>query len=65
MKLQRLQDRALKLAVRRTDDRYVTLKDIHQKYDIQAINVRLDARFRKTWDKMEIINEELYCIMNL
>ena len=60
MKLQRLQNRALKLAVRRTDDRYMTIKDIHEKYNIQAINVRLDTRFRKTWDKMERINEDLY-----
>ena len=60
MKLQRLQNRALKLAVRRTDDRYMTLKDIHEKYNIQAINVRLDTRFRRTWDKMERINEDLY-----
>ena len=60
MKLQRLQNRALKLAVRRSDDRYMTLKYIHEKYNIQAINVRLDARFRKTWDKMEKINEDLY-----
>ena len=52
LKLQRLQNRALKLAVRRTDDRYMTLKDIHEKYNIQAINVRLDTRFRRTWDKM-------------
>ena len=33
MKLQRLQNSALKLAVRRTDDRYMTIKDIHEKYN--------------------------------
>ena len=46
--------------MRRTDGRYMTLKDSHEKHNIETINVRLDARVRKTWDKMERINEDLY-----
>ena len=38
----------------------MTIEDIHEKYNIQAINMRLDTRFRKTWNKMERINKDLY-----
>ena len=48
MKMQRVQNGALKQAVKGTDDRHLTIKEIHEKYKVDAINVRLAARLAKT-----------------
>ena len=60
MKMQRVQNMALKQAVRDTDDRYMTIKNIHEKYGVEAINVRLAARLTKTWDKIELNHPDLH-----
>ena len=60
IKMQQAQNRALKMAGRDTEDRYATLKDINEKYGIEAMNVRLAARLSKTWNKMEEKPRELY-----
>ena len=60
IKMQRVQNKELKMAVRDTEDRYATLKDIHEKYGIEAMNVRLAARLSKTWNKLEEKHRELY-----
>ena len=60
MKMQRVQNRALTQAVKGTDDRHLTIKEIHEKYKVDAINVRLAARLAKTWSKIEARHQELY-----
>ena len=40
-KMQIVQNMALKQAVRDTEDRFMTLEDIHEKYEMEAMNVRL------------------------
>ena len=60
MKMQRVQNRALIQAVKGTEDRQLTIKEIHEKYGVDAINVRLAARLTKTWSKVEESHQELY-----
>ena len=60
MKMQRVQNKALKQAVRDTDDRHMTIKNIHEKYGVETINVRLAARLTKTWNKIELNHPDLY-----
>ena len=60
MKMQRVQSRALKQSVKGTDDRHLSIQEIHEKYKVDAINVRLAARLAKTWSKLEVRHQELY-----
>ena len=60
LKMQKVQNAALKQAVRGTDDRHLTVQDIHEKYNVDAINVRLAARLDKTWCKIEEKQQELH-----
>ena len=41
------------------DDFDLTIEDLHEKYKIEAINVRMYGRAQKTWNKLRSINEEL------
>ena len=52
--MQVVQNMALKQAVRDTDDRFMTMKNIHEKYGVEAINVRLATRLVKLWNKFEL-----------
>ena len=58
--MQRVQNRALRYAVRDTDDRHKTIEQLHNMLDIEALNVRLHNRMSKTWHKIQEIDEELY-----
>ena len=59
-KMQIVQNMALKQAVRDTEDRFMTLEDIHEKYEMEAINVRLATRLAELWSKFELTHPELY-----
>ena len=54
LKMQRVQNHALKMVVSDTEDRYMTLKNIHEKYRVEAMNVWLPARLAKTWERATI-----------
>ena len=59
-KMQRVQNKALKYAVRGTDDRDKSIEQLHTLFGIDAINVRLHHRLTKTWSKIQEIDEALY-----
>ena len=59
-KMQVVHNMALKQAVREAQDRFMTMEDIHEKYGVEAINVRLATRLVKLWNKFELTHPELY-----
>ena len=59
-KMQVVQNRALRLAVKGTDDNHQTIKAVHEKYLIEAFNVRLSTRLMKLWHKIERTQPDLY-----
>ena len=58
--MQRIQNRALHNAVKDTDERNLTTEQLHTKFNLDPINMRLHNRLIKTWNKIQILNEELY-----
>ena len=60
LQMQRVQNRALRNAVRDSDDRYNTVEELHNQFQIETLNVRLYNRFIKTWNKIQELDEELY-----
>ena len=60
LKMQRVQNKALKYAVRSTDDWDKNIEQLHTLFGIDAINVRLHHRLTKTWNKVQEIDEALY-----
>ena len=60
LKMQRVQNRALRYAVKGTDDRHKTIEQLHEMFEIDALNVRLYNRLIKTWHKIQDINEDLF-----
>ena len=60
LQMQRIQNRALKYAARDTENRHLTVEQLHHTYGLEAINVRLYNRMMKTWHKVHDLNEELY-----
>ena len=59
-KMQVVQNRALRQAVKGTDDNHLTIKEIHEKYGIEAVNVRLSTRLAKLWQKIERTQPDLH-----
>ena len=59
-KMQVVQNRALRMAVKGTDDNHLTIKEIHEKYGIEPFNVRLSTRLMKLWHKIERTQPDLY-----
>ena len=53
LKVQRVQNIALKLSVRGTEDHNLTLQGLHEKFEVEAVNARLANRLTKLWDKIE------------
>ena len=60
LKMQRVQNKALKYAIRGTDDRDKSIEQLHTLFGIDAINVHLHHRLTKTWSKIQEIDEALY-----
>ena len=60
LNMQRVQNRALRNAVRDTDDRNKTTEELHNQFQMEMLNVRLHNRLIKTWNKIQELNEELY-----
>ena len=60
LKMQRVQNKALKCAVRGTDDRDKSIEQLHALFGIDAVNVRLHHRLTKTWNKIQEIDEAIY-----
>ena len=63
LKMQRVQNRALQYAVKGTDDRHKTIEQLHEMFEIDALNVRLYNRMMKTWHKIQELDEDLYNAM--
>ena len=51
LQMQREQNRALRYAVKETDDQNKTIEQMHTLFGIDALNVRLHHRMFKTWHK--------------
>ena len=60
LQMQRVQNRALPNAVRNTEDRYKTVEELHNLFQIEPLNVRLYNRLQKTWNKIQELDVELY-----
>ena len=58
MKMQRLQNKAIKFSIR-NDDEELTVQQAHEKYKMDAINVRMAKRGNKIWEKFCIIDPTL------
>ena len=60
MKLQTIQNKCLKMLTSTVpEDRNKTMKSLHEKYDLQPMNVRLWRRTKKTWEKLETLKPDL------
>ena len=62
LKMQHAQNTALRNAVRGTEDSHMTVEQLHEKFGLETMNVRLCNRMTKTWNKIQGLNEELYDI---
>ena len=60
LQMQRVQNRALWYSVKGTDDWHKTTEQLHEIFEIDALNVRLYNRMMKTWHKIKEIDEDLY-----
>ena len=58
MKLQRLQNKAIKFIIS-NDEEELSIKRAHEKYKLEAYNVRLHKRGLKVWDKLSTNEPEL------
>ena len=59
-KIQQFQNRVLRTASRNTDeDNGNNIEELHDKYKLDAFNVRLHRLAQKCWDRMTTLNEEL------
>ena len=56
--MQRLQNKPIKF-IKSNEQEELTIKEIHEKYKIEAYNVRLHRRGSKLWDKFTTAEEEL------
>ena len=62
LNMQRIQNLALCNAVRGTEDSHMTVEQLHEKFGLETMNVRLYYRITKTWNKIQALNEDLYNI---
>ena len=62
LKMQSVQNSALPNAVRGAEDSHMTIEQLHEKFGLETMNVRLYNRMTKTWNKIQGLNEELYNI---
>ena len=60
LQMQRVQNRALKNAARDTDNRHLTIEQLHHTYGLEVINVRLYNRMMKTCHKIYDLSEDIY-----
>ena len=56
--LQRIQNRMVKFIIS-NDEENLTMESAHEKYNIDAVNIRLFNRSQKTWDKFSLLEPEL------
>ena len=60
LKMQRVQNRCLRdIAKTSNEDRELTLSELHEKYGIQALNVRLYNRTQNCWRRLQDLNPDL------
>ena len=57
--LQRLQNKVLRRFIANRNERNDASRDLHQRYNLEAINVRMRNRAKKSWAALEELNEEL------
>ena len=60
LKMQRVQNRALRYAVKGIDDWHKTTEQLHEMFGIDVLNVRLYNRMVRMWHKIQAIDEDLY-----
>ena len=53
LQMQRVQNRALRNAVKDTDVRYKTVEELHNRFQIETLNVRLYNRLIKPRNKIQ------------
>ena len=58
MKMQRLQNKAIKFA-KKNDIEELKIQAAHEKYKLDAINLRMHKRGSKTWEKFTIAEPQL------
>ena len=60
--MQVLQNRALKMAVNGTPDQQKTIRELHEQFNVETINLRLYNRLQKSWNKIEELDPDLYAV---
>ena len=60
VKLQRIQNRALRWISGIRYPEVTTNKALHERFEIESLNVRLHNRAKKTWERLEAMEDPLY-----
>ena len=60
--MQVLQNRALKMGVNGTPDQQKTIRELHEQFNVETINLRLYNRLQKSWNKIEELDPDLYAV---
>ena len=58
--MQRVQNKNLKFVAAYTEKGNKTVEELHQHYEVEAIDVRMYKAVNNLWRKMEVKDEELY-----
>ena len=59
--IQKIQNKNLRLIVKNDPDlRYQTMEDIHNRLQLEPINIRFSIRLQKLWDKFAIKEQRIY-----
>ena len=52
--MQRIQNQNLRLVAKNTDNRDKTIQQLHEHYNVEAVNVRLHRQANKLWNKFQL-----------
>ena len=58
-KYQRFQNKVLRKFIKQEDDDQLDIDQLHEKYKIEVLNVRMMRRAKNTWEKLQNIEPEL------
>ena len=56
---QKFQNKILRKYIKGTDDEDLTIEQLHEKYKIEPLNIRMNRRAKNTWTKFERIDQEV------
>ena len=57
--LQSMQNKIIRNFIAPIDEKYDPIEELHNRYNIEAVNIRMQARAKKTWSKFEQQEPEL------